>query len=137
MNTLSGNCMCCSVTWSYSGETTRNLVCHCTDCQRATSAPFTAFIGMTSEALQWSGNITHYESSPSTFRGFCPVCGTRLYFRSDRWPHETHVHAHTLRNPSDYQPTAQVMMRSKASWLDGLDAIPVHEQFQKAPATPT
>jgi hypothetical protein len=29
------------------------------------------------------------------------------------------------------------MMRSKASWLDGLDAIPVHEQFQKAPATPT
>ncbi|WP_439331005.1 GFA family protein [Mesorhizobium carmichaelinearum] len=36
---LTGNCMCGAVGWTYSGDTTRNLVCHCVDCRRATSSP--------------------------------------------------------------------------------------------------
>src|SRR5262249_52476525 len=134
---LSGRCMCGAVTWTYSGETTRNLVCHCSDCQRATSSPFTAFLGMISEQLQWSGKVEHYESSPGTFRGFCPRCGTRLYFRSEKWPEEIHIHAATLTSPNDYRPDAQVLMRSRAHWLDQLDSIPVHQGFQTPPANPT
>src|SRR5262245_61049132 len=72
MDRLSGRCMCGSVTWTYSGETTRNLVCHCADCQRATSSPFTAFLGVRPGQLHWAGEIEHYESSPGTHRGFCP-----------------------------------------------------------------
>ncbi|MBZ9661007.1 GFA family protein [Mesorhizobium sp. ESP-6-4] len=134
---LNGHCMCGAVAWTYSGEITRNLVCHCTDCQRATSAPFTAFLGMRPDKLSWSGDIRHYESSPNTFRGFCPSCGARLYFRSDRWPAEIHVHAATLDDPGEYRADAQVMMRSRAKWLDRLQSIPVHEDFQQAPSTPT
>src|SRR5262245_21540618 len=96
MPSLTGRCMCGAVTWSYSGEITRNLVCYCTDCQRATSAPLTAFLGMKAEQLVWTGEIVHFESSPQTFRGFCRSCGTRLYFRSESWPSEVHVHAATL-----------------------------------------
>ena len=133
MARLSGTCMCRAVTWSYFGKTTRNLVCHCTDCQKATSAPFAAFIGMMHDKFELAGPVTHYESSAETFRGFCARCGTRLYFRSEKWPDEIHVYAHTLRNPEDYHPTAQVMTKSKALWLCELDAIPVFEQFQKKP----
>ncbi|MBA3448843.1 MAG: GFA family protein [Pseudaminobacter sp.] len=134
---LSGNCMCGSVTWIYTGETTRNLVCHCSDCQRATSSPFTAFLGMNPEQLQWIGKIEHYKSSPGTYRGFCPSCGTRLYFRSEKWPEESHVHAATLTNPNEHRPDAQVVMRSRAGWLDHLKSIPGHEDFHTQPANPT
>src|SRR5262245_7856526 len=96
MAILTGRCMCGAVTWTYSGRITRSLVCHCTDCQHATSSPLTAFVAMNPEQLNWVGDIVHYESSPNTFRGFCPACGTRLYFRSDRWPSEVHVHAATM-----------------------------------------
>ncbi|RWB59673.1 GFA family protein [Mesorhizobium sp.] len=130
---LSGHCMCGAVTWTYSGSVTRNLVCHCADCQRATSSPFTAFLGMRLEQINWSGDITHYESSPGTFRGFCPSCGTRLYFRSDKWPSEVHVHAATMTDPAEYRPDAQVLMRSRAKWLDRLQSIPAHDGFQQAP----
>ena len=58
----------------------------CSDCQRATSAPLTAYVGMKPEQLNWAGEIVHYESSPKIFRGFCPSCGTRLYFRSEGGP---------------------------------------------------
>ncbi len=131
---LNGHCMCGAVAWQYSGEITRNLVCHCPDCQRATSAPFTHFLGLMPDAVQWLGTINHYESSPGTFRGFCPSCGTRLYFRSDKWPEEIHVHAATLTDRSEYRPTAQVVLRSKAKWLDDLDALPAHESFEVIPA---
>ena len=136
MAVLSGRCMCGAVSWTYSGEITRNLVCNCTDCQRATSAPLTAFLGMNQEQLNWVGEIVHYESSPHTFRGFCPACGTRLYFRSEKWPTEVHVHAATMADPTEYQPSAQVLMRSRAKWLDQLKSIPAHEGFQRAPSTP-
>jgi hypothetical protein len=135
MSALTGTCMCGSVTWSYRGEVTRRLVCHCTDCQRATSSPFTAFVGMRPEQLSWTGEISHYESSPGTFRGFCPACGTRLYFRSDRWPTEVHVHAATMSEPDVYRPDAQVVVRSRATWLDHLASIPAYEEFQQSPAS--
>ena len=134
MTFLAGHCMCGAVAWAYSGEITRNLVCHCADCQRATSAPFTAFLGMRPEQLSWTGDIVHYESSPGTFRGFCRSCGTRLYFRSDKWPSEVHVHAATSIEPGEYRPDAQVVVRSRAKWLDWLPSIPVHDGFQKKPA---
>ena len=133
MPQLSGKCMCGSVNWSYSGETTRNLVCHCADCQRATSAPFTAYLGLKPEGLTWSGAFTDYQSSPGTFRGFCPTCGTRLYFRSESWPDEIHLHAATMSGPDDYRPDAQVVMRSKAGWLDQLQSIPTFDDFQLLP----
>ena len=134
MATLAGRCMCRAVTWTYSGEITRNLVCHCTDCQRATSAPLTAFLGMKLEQLSWAGEIVHYESSPDIFRGFCPSCGTRLYFRSDKWPNEIHVHAATMADPSQYRPDAQTFVGSKAEWLDRLNSIPAHDGFQRPPS---
>lgn len=126
--------MCGAVTWRYTGVTTRNLVCYCADCQRATSSPMTAFLGMKTGQLQWHGKIEHYESSPGTFRGFCPACGTRLYFKSDRWPAETHVHAATLTNPGDYRPDAQVFASSRAGWLHGLPSLPSFDTFQVKPA---
>ena len=134
MANFGGRCMCGAVTWTCSGQIMRNLVCHCTDCQRATSAPFTAFLGVGPEQLTWSGEVVHYESSPGTFRGFCPSCGTRLYFRSDRWPLEVHVHAATMTSPDEYQPSAQVMTRSRVKWLDQIGLIPTHEGFQQSPA---
>ena len=134
MTSLTGRCMCGAVTWAYSGETTRNLVCHCADCQRATSSPITAFLGLRRDEVSWTGDINHYESTPDTFRGFCPSCGTRLYFRSDRWPTEIHVHAATLTDPGQYRPDAQVLIRSKAKWLDQLPSIPAHDGFQQEPS---
>jgi hypothetical protein len=89
---------------------------------------------MKPEQLTWAGEIVHYESSHRTFRGFCPSCGTRLYFRSEKWPSEIHVHAATMIDPSKYRPSAQVVVRSKAKWLEQLSAIPSFELFQENPS---
>lgn len=126
--------MCGAVRWSSAGRPTRNLVCHCASCRRATSSPFTAFIGFLSDDVAWTGRIEHYESSPATWRGFCPACGTRLYFRSGKWPDEIHLHAATLDDGAPYRPDAQVVMAERAGWLDRLADLPQHDGFQAPPS---
>ena len=133
MAEFSGECLCGAVSWSSDGPVTRSLVCHCHDCQRATSSPFTAFIGLHSGSLKWYGKINHYESSAGSYRGFCPKCGMRLYFRSDTWPSEVHIHAARLDGGQTYRPTAQVVTRSRATWLDELADIPAHDSFHQPP----
>lgn len=133
MADLNGRCMCGKVTWHSRAPTLRNLVCHCTDCQRATSAPFTGFLGFKPDDIHWSGKVTHYESSPATFRGFCRTCGTRLYFKSDQWPGEIHIHAATMDDPNAYQPSEQVVLRSEATWLKRLKDIPAYQDFDAPP----
>ena len=122
--------MCGAVTWVYSGPITRSLFCHCEDCQKATSSPFTAFVGLEPDKVWWTGNPNHYQSSPGTYRGFCQTCGTRLYFRSDQWSGEIHLHAATLDDPTVYEPSSQVVMRSKVKWLHDLENIPQHQGFE-------
>lgn len=131
---ITGQCMCGTVKWSSNGPVTRRLSCHCGDCQKATSSPFTTFVGLRSDAVDWTGKINHYESSPGTHRGFCPSCGTRLYFRSDKWPGEIHIHAATLDNSAGYVPDAHVVMGSAVPWLHLADDIPKHTSFQADPA---
>ncbi|NVO57832.1 GFA family protein [Rhodobacteraceae bacterium B1Z28] len=136
MAELNGQCMCGAVKWSSTGKVTRRLSCHCSDCQKATSSPFTTFLGLAPEMVNWTGEINHYESSHGTHRGFCLKCGSRLYFRSDKWPGEIHIHSATLDDASDYIPDAHVVMGSAASWLRLADDIPKHQSFQADPTDP-
>ena len=133
MTVLAGHCLCGRVSWSSPGPVTRNLVCHCEDCRRPTSSPFTAFVGLAPESVVWTGDVNHFESSRGTQRGFCRNCGTRLYFRSVKWPGEIHIHAATLDKGVDYRPTAQVVLRSRAAWLEDLHTLPGCLEFEAPP----
>jgi hypothetical protein len=56
-----------------------------------------------------------------------------MYFRSEQWPGEMHIHAATLDDPNAYVPTEQVVTRSKVSWLNRLGSIPAHHDFEAEP----
>ena len=134
MADLRGHFMCGAVTWTTSRKPLRNLVCHSEDCQRATSSPFTALVGLSPDDVNWKGEINHFESSPGSWRGFCAACGTRLNFQSDSWPGEIHIHAAMLEKALAYHPTAQVVLRSRQSWLDDIDDLPCFKDVEAKPA---
>ena len=92
-------------------------------------------LGLVPESVSWTGNITAFESSPGTFRDFCPDCGTRLTFRSAKWPGEVHIHAATLEDSEDYRPTLHVVTRDDPPWLCLTDEIPQSADFDTAPRT--
>jgi hypothetical protein len=63
-------------------------VCYCRMCQKATGNLFAALVGVRHEHLTWTrGAAAEFQSSDAAARGFCPNCGTSLYYRSLGGPH--------------------------------------------------
>ncbi|MGO4835981.1 hypothetical protein AB4144_27440, partial [Rhizobiaceae sp. 2RAB30] len=44
---------------------------------------------------------------------------------------EIHVNTTTMSDGIEYQPTAQVVIRSRVKWLDQLDGIPTYQNIQQ------
>ncbi len=124
MTTLSGRCLCGAVTWQTPARPIWAGHCHCESCRRACSAPFTSFLGVPRDSVNWSGRVAVNASSHGARRGYCPSCGAQLYYQGARWPAETHLHAATLDDPSLFRPEAHFHYAERAPWLGIDDNLP-------------
>lgn len=102
--------------------------CHCESCRRAHGAAFVTWAGFRSEQVE----VTHgaqalsvHASSPGTARSFCRICGTKLFFASERWPGETHVTLAAFDDPLDRAPHAHAFYAEHVAWLPVLAHPPV------------
>jgi hypothetical protein len=65
-----------------------------------------------------------YPSSPGNARGFCPRCGSPLFYRSSRHPGECHFYAALLDAPDQVVPQMHVHRDEALSWLHLDDDLP-------------
>lgn len=90
---LSGHCLCGAVTLRVAGgHDPRIGVCHCRMCQRWSGGLFLSFPAA-ADAVHVTGQTRRFRSSPFAERGFCPVCGSHLWFRE----------IHADGRPGDYE----------------------------------
>jgi len=79
MEKMSGACLCGKVTVSFQVKAKSFAVCHCGMCRKWNGGPAMAVEG--AESVSFQGDIATYESSAWAERGFCPTCGTHLFYR--------------------------------------------------------
>jgi hypothetical protein len=94
--------------------------CHCESCRRSHSAAFVTWIGFKSDQVSveaGADDLVAYESSPGTQRSFCRVCGTKVFFASQRWPGETHIPLAAITTPVDRQPTEHFCFEEHVTWI--------------------
>jgi len=94
--------------------------CHCESCRRSHSAGIVTWIGFRTEQVEveaGADDVVDYESSPRTFRSFCRVCGTKLFFRSERWPGETHIPLMAMTTPVDRTPEGHYCYEEHVAWI--------------------
>jgi hypothetical protein len=78
---ITGHCLCGQVSITVTGEHDPRIgACHCRMCQRWTGGLFLCF---TADAIEVKGDVARYRSSTFAERGFCPRCGSHLWFRGD------------------------------------------------------
>ncbi len=83
-DTLTGRCLCGAVTVTVAGaHDPRVGACHCRMCQRWSGGLFLCF-NAAAEAVTVQGEVRSFRSSPFAERGFCPACGSHLWFRDLR-----------------------------------------------------
>ena len=122
---MTGRCFCGRVRWETSAPELWAGHCHCESCRRATSAPFTSFLGVARDAVRWTGVLAECESSQGRVRRqFCPGCGSQMAYQSDQWPEETHLYAATLDDPKAFHPQAHFHWAERVPWCVVSDDLP-------------
>ena len=99
------------------GEPTGSVICHCRSCQRASSAPRLAFIGVPAGSfVLTSGVPVEYVSSPGVTRTFCGRCGSPLTYRRNDEPGGLDVTTMSLDDPDAVPPTHHSWLEDAVCW---------------------
>jgi len=122
--TLNGGCLCAAV--SYETEADPMIVghCHCIDCRKSSGTGHGTHVGLSEEALKFSGEIKFYDRAADSgnivSRGFCPTCGSAIFSRNELMPGMVFIRASSLDDPDAVTPS-MVVYASRAPKWDKMD----------------
>lgn len=116
-----GGCQCGAVRYRIAAGPAKSVVCHCRMCQRATGNAFAPLMEVPRDRVTWAGEPAEWASSDVAFRGFCPTCGTPLYYRGGD---TVEIMAGTLAPPFAFRPVEQIAEESRQGWLHALPDLP-------------
>ena len=88
-----GRCACSAVRYRVTGPLRPVVACHCETCRR-TSGHFVAATSAPRTTVAVEGEVRWWRASDNARRGFCPVCGSSLFW--DGPGANLSIHAGTL-----------------------------------------
>ena len=92
--------------------------CHCEDCRRACSAPFTTWMRVRDTGFRWTrGRPATRESAPGVTRGFCGACGSPMSYASEEAPGETDLYVAALEDPEAVTPEYHEFWSERLTWI--------------------
>ena len=124
-----GRCQCGEITYQVTEQPLVTVCCHCIDCQKLSTSPFSVTMVLQRSALEiltgepsmWerpadSGNITRC--------WFCPTCGNRIYHENPAAPEFIRFKPGTLDDTSGLEPQAHIWTRREQAWLERINDLP-------------
>lgn len=127
---LQGECYCRAVSYDVADAFEYSMICHCSDCQRATGSAFKPFAGIAADRLRVKRGeeLVRRWGDPLDHNAHCEQCGSLLYsvVRNGTY---VHVTLGTLVNPPSIRPSAHIFVRSKAPWHVIGDGLPQFAMF--------
>lgn len=79
-----GACLCGAVRFATRGALREVIACHCSQCRRQTGLYYAATnVSLDRLTVEGEENVTWYRASETARRGFCRVCGSALFWKSE------------------------------------------------------
>lgn len=82
MRTLRGACLCGQLQITAQTDADTAHECHCSQCRRQ-SGHVWAFVTVKADAVTVTGDAQTYAHTETATRGFCPDCGSFLWWRGN------------------------------------------------------
>lgn len=122
-----GGCLCGSVRYEVTDKALGSMLCHCRMCQRYSGAPILEGTTFSAESFRLiKGEPKVYQSSEIAERGFCPDCGSPIFYRGriGYWTDWIVVTTGSFDEPQKFPPTYHLGVESSLPWLKVLDDLP-------------
>jgi len=124
-----GGCQCGAVRYQALGAPLMTAICHCSMCRRAHAAPAVAWAMFSEEQVRIGGEAKVYPSSAEGRRGFCPHCGTQIFFRADYIPGLVDLTIGSMDQPDALPPQLHYWHSKHLAWVEFADGLPRHAEF--------
>lgn len=125
---IDGSCHCGNIHFKAEVDPARVLVCHCSDCQVLSGAPFRAVVAAPIHSFELKGSPKTYvkraQSGNRRAQYFCPDCGTPLYAAAPEAPTSVMIRLGCVTQRALLKPVFQVWRHSAMPWLSELETVP-------------
>jgi hypothetical protein len=115
---IDGRCHCGAISYEAEVNPDYVILCHCTDCQTISGAPYRANVPVKTENFNLQGVPKTYEKTGDSGRtvetAFCGQCGAAIYSRAD--PAYLNLRLGAVRQRAQLPPKAQGFCDSAMPW---------------------
>ena len=124
---VDGSCHCGMISYEAEVDPEHVIICHCTDCQTISGAPYRANVPVRPENLILRGDPKIYiktaDSGNKVTLAFCANCGSALYSAAEsRRYHMLRLGA--IKQRAELPPKRQGFCRSAMDWARDISNIP-------------
>lgn len=77
---LKGSCLCGDVRFTVTGSPFDPAACHCSQCRKMSGHVWAAAV-VAEDGIEIEGEVRWFAASPRARRGFCPRCGSSLFWQ--------------------------------------------------------
>lgn len=129
---IHGSCHCGAISFTADIDPERVTVCHCSDCQALSGAPYRAFVRVPVARFVLTGNPKSYtktaQSGQRRAQVFCPDCGTPLYGSEVENPQFVVIRLGCVAERAQLPPHKQIWTSSAMPWIHNLALAPALTQ---------
>ena len=123
---LTGSCLCGAITFTATGTARDPAACHCSQCRKQ-SGHHWASVQVMDDALTVTGEPRWYAASDTARRGFCPTCGSFLFWKGNGDP-DTGVALGALDGPTGLRLERHIFTADKGDYYDITDSVRQEEE---------
>lgn len=126
---INGACHCGAIAFAAEIDPARVVVCHCTDCQTLSGAPFRAVISTPIDKFSLlKGSPKSYvkvaQSGNRRAQVFCGDCGTALWGTAPENATAVVIRLGCIEQRAQLKPGFQIWQHSAQPWVSELSALP-------------
>lgn len=119
---IESSCQCGQVKFTLLEKPKMVVACHCTECQKLATSPFSITAIYDSSAIEFTGDLNEWsrssDSGNTSSAKFCPSCGNRIYHYNPAEPNSIKLKLKptNLEDDTLFEPSAHIWVSEKLSW---------------------
>jgi len=125
---IEGRCHCGRIGYEAEVDPEKVVICHCTDCQTSSGAPYRANVPAAADTFRLRGEPRTYVKTAASGNqmvlAFCGDCGSALYSAKPENPLSFNLRLGAVKERAQLVPKAQFWCRSAMPWVMDISAIP-------------
>ena len=122
---ISGKCLCGDVSFTVDGPLGRAAACHCGQCRKQ-SGHYWASSSAALSDVTINGPVSWYEASKMAKRGFCPKCGSFLFWKAHD-EDDLSFSLGALDEPTGLNLACHIFVADKGDYYEIADELPQSE----------